>query len=162
VTARPCSSMSAACGWRASKRADAPYRSGPSKTWVKTKNPASAAVRREREEQWRDSQRDCHVGLAATPVTAANALANGCGINVSARSIAAVDTWAAQCFQPSHAARPTGADEVLPLRGCALDVVLHFIHVLFTSVRMPGGGISLACALSSGTTTPPSRDPAFD
>jgi len=36
-----------------SKRVDAPYRSGPSKTWVKTKNPASAAVRREREEQWR-------------------------------------------------------------------------------------------------------------
>jgi hypothetical protein len=32
---------------------DAPYCSGPSKVWVKTKkNPASAAVRREREE-WR-------------------------------------------------------------------------------------------------------------
>jgi hypothetical protein len=26
--------------------------SGPSKTWLKTKNPASAAVRREREEEW--------------------------------------------------------------------------------------------------------------
>ena len=36
-----------------SKRADSPYRSGPSKTWVKTKNPASEAVRREREEEWR-------------------------------------------------------------------------------------------------------------
>jgi hypothetical protein len=36
-----------------SKRVDAPYRSGPSKTWVKTKNPESAAVRREQEEQWR-------------------------------------------------------------------------------------------------------------
>jgi bifunctional non-homologous end joining protein LigD len=36
-----------------SKRADAPYRSGPSKTWVKSKNPASEAVRREREEDWR-------------------------------------------------------------------------------------------------------------
>ena len=36
-----------------SKRTDAPYRSGPSKTWVKTKNPASEAVRREREEEWR-------------------------------------------------------------------------------------------------------------
>jgi bifunctional non-homologous end joining protein LigD len=36
-----------------SKRTDAPYRSGLSKTWVKTKNPASAAVRREREEEWR-------------------------------------------------------------------------------------------------------------
>jgi bifunctional non-homologous end joining protein LigD len=36
-----------------SKRADTPYRSGPSKTWLKSKNPASEAVRREREEQWR-------------------------------------------------------------------------------------------------------------
>ena len=33
-----------------SKRVDAPYRSGPSKTWLKSKNPASEAVRREREE----------------------------------------------------------------------------------------------------------------
>jgi hypothetical protein len=29
-----------------SKRTDAPYRSGPSRTWLKSKNPASAAVRR--------------------------------------------------------------------------------------------------------------------
>jgi bifunctional non-homologous end joining protein LigD len=36
-----------------SKRADARYRSGPSKVWVKSKNPASEAVRREREEEWR-------------------------------------------------------------------------------------------------------------
>ena len=36
-----------------SKRMDAPYRSGPSKTWLKSKNPASEAVRREREEDWR-------------------------------------------------------------------------------------------------------------
>ena len=36
-----------------SKRVDAPYSSGPSKVWVKTKNPASEAVRREREEEWR-------------------------------------------------------------------------------------------------------------
>ena len=36
-----------------SKRVDAPYRSGPSRTWVKSKNPASEAVRREREEDWR-------------------------------------------------------------------------------------------------------------
>ena len=36
-----------------SKRVDAPYRSGPSKTWLKSKNPDSAAVRREREEKWR-------------------------------------------------------------------------------------------------------------
>ena len=35
-----------------SKRMDAPYRSGPSKTWLKSKNPASEAVRREREEEW--------------------------------------------------------------------------------------------------------------
>jgi bifunctional non-homologous end joining protein LigD len=36
-----------------SKRVDAPYRSGPSKMWLKSKNPASDAVRREREEEWR-------------------------------------------------------------------------------------------------------------
>jgi bifunctional non-homologous end joining protein LigD len=36
-----------------SKRTDAPYRSGPSRTWVKSKNPAGAPVRREGEEQWR-------------------------------------------------------------------------------------------------------------
>jgi hypothetical protein len=33
-----------------SKRLDAPYRSGPSKTWRKSKNPLSEAVRREAEE----------------------------------------------------------------------------------------------------------------
>ena len=36
-----------------SKRTDAPFCSGPSKSWLKSKNPASAAVRREREEEWR-------------------------------------------------------------------------------------------------------------
>ena len=36
-----------------SKRVDAPYRSGPSKVWLKSKNSASEAVRREREEDWR-------------------------------------------------------------------------------------------------------------
>ena len=36
-----------------SKRTDAPYRGGPSKVWLKSKNPASEAVRREREEEWR-------------------------------------------------------------------------------------------------------------
>ena len=36
-----------------SKRTDAPYRSGPSMVWLKSKNPASEAVRREREEEWR-------------------------------------------------------------------------------------------------------------
>ena len=38
-----------------SKRVDAPYRSGPSRTWLKSKNPESAAVRREREEEWRSN-----------------------------------------------------------------------------------------------------------
>ena len=36
-----------------SKKMDAPYRSGPSKAWLKSKNPASDAVRRERQEKWR-------------------------------------------------------------------------------------------------------------
>jgi bifunctional non-homologous end joining protein LigD len=35
-----------------SKRVDSRYRSGPSRVWVKSKNPASEAVRREREEDW--------------------------------------------------------------------------------------------------------------
>ena len=35
-----------------SKRVDAPYRSGRSNTWLKSKNPQSEAVRREREEEW--------------------------------------------------------------------------------------------------------------
>ena len=35
-----------------SKRLDAPYRSGPSKAWLKPKNPLSEAVRRERNEDW--------------------------------------------------------------------------------------------------------------
>jgi bifunctional non-homologous end joining protein LigD len=36
------------------KRTDAPlYRSGPSRTWLKSKNPASEAVRRECEVDWR-------------------------------------------------------------------------------------------------------------
>jgi ATP-dependent DNA ligase len=36
-----------------SKRVDRPYRSGPSKNWLMTKNPESEAVRRERGEEWR-------------------------------------------------------------------------------------------------------------
>jgi bifunctional non-homologous end joining protein LigD len=50
----PCSNMPAAWGLEGivSKRLDAPYRSGPSKTWLKSKNPLSEAVRREREEDW--------------------------------------------------------------------------------------------------------------
>ena len=35
-----------------SKRLGAPYRSGPSKVWLKSKNPLSEAVRREAEEDW--------------------------------------------------------------------------------------------------------------
>jgi ATP-dependent DNA ligase len=35
-----------------SKRVDSPYRSGPSKTWLKSKNPTCEAMRREREERW--------------------------------------------------------------------------------------------------------------
>jgi ATP-dependent DNA ligase len=35
-----------------SKRTDAPYRIGPSKVWLKSKNPAGEAVRRERGEEW--------------------------------------------------------------------------------------------------------------
>lgn len=35
-----------------SKRLDAPYRSGPSKTWLKTKNPMSEAVLREGTVAW--------------------------------------------------------------------------------------------------------------
>ena len=40
-----------------SKRVDASYRSGMSTTWLKAKNPESAAVRREREEEWAWSRR---------------------------------------------------------------------------------------------------------
>ena len=36
-----------------SKRVDARYHSGMSTTWLKSKNPNSEAVRREREEEWR-------------------------------------------------------------------------------------------------------------
>jgi bifunctional non-homologous end joining protein LigD len=35
-----------------SKRKDSPYRSGRSPDWVKSKNPACAAVKREEEEDW--------------------------------------------------------------------------------------------------------------
>ena len=35
-----------------SKRKDSPYRSGRTPDWLKMKNPASAAVRREAEEDW--------------------------------------------------------------------------------------------------------------
>jgi ATP-dependent DNA ligase len=35
-----------------SKRKDSPYRSGRSADWLKSKNPACEAARREAEEQW--------------------------------------------------------------------------------------------------------------
>jgi bifunctional non-homologous end joining protein LigD len=35
-----------------SKRKNSPYRSGRSPDWLKSKNPASEAVRREQEEGW--------------------------------------------------------------------------------------------------------------
>jgi hypothetical protein len=35
-----------------SKRIDSTYRIGPSKTWLKSKNPLSEAVRREHDEDW--------------------------------------------------------------------------------------------------------------
>jgi bifunctional non-homologous end joining protein LigD len=35
-----------------SKRKDSPYRSGRSTDWLKFKNPAALAVKREAEEDW--------------------------------------------------------------------------------------------------------------
>jgi ATP-dependent DNA ligase len=35
-----------------SKRLDAPYRSGPTSTWIKVKNPAAVEVQRGRSENW--------------------------------------------------------------------------------------------------------------
>jgi ATP-dependent DNA ligase len=35
-----------------SKRLGSPYRSGRSRHWVKSKNPAAPAVKREAEEDW--------------------------------------------------------------------------------------------------------------
>ena len=35
-----------------SKRVDGTYRSGPSRAWIKVRNPASIAVQRERSEMW--------------------------------------------------------------------------------------------------------------
>jgi ATP-dependent DNA ligase len=41
------------CEGIVSKRLGSTYRSGRSKHWIKVKNPAAAAVRREAEEEWR-------------------------------------------------------------------------------------------------------------
>jgi bifunctional non-homologous end joining protein LigD len=35
-----------------SKKVDGTYRSGPSRAWIKVRNPASSAVQRERSEMW--------------------------------------------------------------------------------------------------------------
>jgi bifunctional non-homologous end joining protein LigD len=35
-----------------SKRLGSPYRSGRSRDWIKSKNPAAPAVKREAEEDW--------------------------------------------------------------------------------------------------------------
>jgi bifunctional non-homologous end joining protein LigD len=40
------------CEGIVSKRRGSPYRSGRSKHWLKVKNPAAPAVRREAEEDW--------------------------------------------------------------------------------------------------------------
>ncbi len=40
------------CGGIVSKRIGSAYHSGRSKQWVKVKNPAAPAVRREAEEEW--------------------------------------------------------------------------------------------------------------
>jgi bifunctional non-homologous end joining protein LigD len=40
------------CEGIVSKRLGSTYRSGRSKHWVKVKNPAAPAVRREAEEEW--------------------------------------------------------------------------------------------------------------
>ena len=40
------------CEGIVSKRLGSTYRSGRSKRWVKVKNPAAPAVRREAEEEW--------------------------------------------------------------------------------------------------------------
>jgi hypothetical protein len=62
-----------------SKRKDSPYRSGRSPHWLKFKNPAARAVKREAEEDWgqgtRETQKDAErpvlerilAALALTP-----------------------------------------------------------------------------------------------
>src|SRR5262245_66439168 len=52
-----------------SKRKDSPYRSGRSPDWLKSKNPACEAVRREEEEDWGGdcSQQDRHHQDELTP-----------------------------------------------------------------------------------------------
>jgi ATP-dependent DNA ligase len=42
-----------------SQRLGSPYRSGRSKHWVKVKNPAAPAVKREAEEDWGNKEWRC-------------------------------------------------------------------------------------------------------
>ncbi len=59
------------------KQTHAPYRSGPSRTWLKCKNPESAAVRREREEALDQPAVDRR---AVSPPASALSGANSAGI----------------------------------------------------------------------------------
>jgi bifunctional non-homologous end joining protein LigD len=54
-TVKPCSGTHACrFGFEGivSKRLSAPYRSGPSRDWIKVKNPDSPATQRARERRW--------------------------------------------------------------------------------------------------------------
>jgi hypothetical protein len=52
-----------------SKRLGSTYRSGRSKHWVKIKNPAAPAVRREAEEDWgADGRHDAHQAAFDVPL----------------------------------------------------------------------------------------------
>jgi hypothetical protein len=56
TTVRPCATrVQARLEGIVSKRLGSPYRSGRSLHWVKSKNPAAPAVKREAEEDWGDS-----------------------------------------------------------------------------------------------------------
>ena len=53
TTVRPCATrVQARLEGIVSKRLGSPYRSGRSRHWVKSKNPAAPAVKREAEEDW--------------------------------------------------------------------------------------------------------------
>jgi bifunctional non-homologous end joining protein LigD len=52
----PC--LQLGCEGIVSKRLGSPYRSGRSKDWLKFKNPAAPAVRRESEEDWNTSRQN--------------------------------------------------------------------------------------------------------
>jgi bifunctional non-homologous end joining protein LigD len=50
-----------------SKRKDSPYRSGRSPDWLKMKNPACEAVRREAEEDWGSDRRPRRISWRRRP-----------------------------------------------------------------------------------------------